>query len=69
LKKPPRRRLAAAQSLLAGYRSRIELASVYDVASVTPLEPAPKLSARLDNTVLIKREDVQPVHSFKLRGA
>jgi len=70
LKKPPRRRgLAAAQSLLANYRSRIELATVYDVAVVTPLESAPKLSARLDNRVLLKREDLQPVHSFKLRGA
>src|SRR5690349_12631185 len=70
LKKPPRRgRLAAAQSLLARYRSRVELATVYDVASVTPLEPAAKLSARLGNHVLIKREDLQPVFSFKLRGA
>ena len=42
---------------------------MYEVASVTPLEPAAKLSARLDNHVLIKREDLQPVFSFKLRGA
>ena len=40
-----------------------------DVARVTPLETAAKLSARLGNTVLLKREDLQPVHSFKLRGA
>jgi threonine dehydratase len=39
------------------------------VASVTPLEEAPKLSARLGNAVLLKREDLQPVRSFKLRGA
>jgi threonine dehydratase len=70
VKSPPRRRsLAAAQKLLASYRSRIERASVYDVASVTPLEEAPKLSARLGNAVLLKREDLQPVRSFKLRGA
>jgi threonine dehydratase len=42
---------------------------VYDVARETRLEPAPRLSARLDNEVLFKREDLQPVFSFKLRGA
>ena len=42
---------------------------VYDVARETPLEPAPGLSRRLGNTVLLKREDLQPVFSFKLRGA
>ena len=42
---------------------------VYDVAQETPLEPASRLSARLGNTVLLKREDLQPVFSFKLRGA
>ncbi len=42
---------------------------VYDVARETPLDPAPRLSARLGNTVLLKREDLQPVFSFKLRGA
>jgi len=70
MKTPPRRpALKAAQKLLASYRSRIELASVYDVASVTPLEPAPRLSARLNQRISLKREDLQPVHSFKLRGA
>jgi len=44
-------------------------ARVYDVADETPLEHAPRLSARLGNRVLIKREDLQPVFSFKLRGA
>lgn len=44
-------------------------ARVYDVADETPLEHAPRLSARLDNRILIKREDLQPVFSFKLRGA
>ena len=42
---------------------------VYDVAHETPLEPAPRLSARLGRPVLFKREDLQPVFSFKLRGA
>jgi len=55
--------------LLADYRARIDAAQVYDVAVVSPLQAAPKLSARLDNTVLLKREDLQSVHSFKLRGA
>jgi threonine dehydratase len=48
---------------------RILRARVYDVAIESPLERAPRLSARLDNQVLIKREDLQPVFSFKLRGA
>lgn len=42
---------------------------VYDVARETPLDPAGRLSRRLGNTVLFKREDQQPVFSFKLRGA
>ena len=42
---------------------------VYDVARETPLEPAQRLSRRLGNTILFKREDLQPVFSFKLRGA
>jgi threonine dehydratase len=42
---------------------------VYDVARETPLDAAPRLSERLDNEVLFKREDLQPVFSFKLRGA
>jgi threonine dehydratase len=44
-------------------------ARVYDVAIESPLHEAPKLSARLQNRVLLKREDMQPVFSFKLRGA
>ncbi|POR50094.1 pyridoxal-phosphate dependent enzyme, partial [Paraburkholderia eburnea] len=44
-------------------------ARVYDAARETELERAPNLSARLRNTVLLKREDNQPVFSFKLRGA
>jgi len=42
---------------------------VYDVARETPLDAAPRLSARLGNEVLLKREDLQPVFSFKIRGA
>jgi threonine dehydratase len=42
---------------------------VYDVARETPLHAAPRLSERLDNEVLLKREDLQPIFSFKLRGA
>src|SRR3970040_462612 len=42
---------------------------VYDVARETPLDAAPRLSERLSNEILLKREDLQPVFSFKLRGA
>lgn len=51
------------------YLKRILTARVYDVAIETPLEHAPALSARCGNTILLKREDMQPVFSFKLRGA
>ncbi|MGD8788465.1 MAG: pyridoxal-phosphate dependent enzyme, partial [Burkholderiales bacterium] len=51
------------------YLERILSARVYDVAIESPLELAPALSARLGNTLLLKREDMQPVFSFKIRGA
>jgi threonine dehydratase len=51
------------------YLRKILTARVYDVAQETPLEPARGLSLRLKNNVLLKREDMQPVFSFKLRGA
>jgi threonine dehydratase len=51
------------------YLRRVLTARVYDVALETPLEKARLLSARLGNDVLLKREDNQPVFSFKLRGA
>jgi len=51
------------------YLKRILTSKVYDIAVETPLEPAPQVSARISNTVLLKREDYQPVFSFKLRGA
>ncbi|MFO0945170.1 MAG: threonine ammonia-lyase, biosynthetic [Planctomycetota bacterium] len=54
---------------LLDYLQRILNARVYDVAIESPLEHARKLSERVGNTVWLKREDTQPVHSFKLRGA
>jgi len=51
------------------YVEKILKAKVYDVAIETSLEAAPRLSRRLDNRVLFKREDLQPVFSFKIRGA
>ena len=51
------------------YIERILKARVYDVAIQSPLEIAPRLSARLGNEILLKREDLQPVFSFKIRGA
>ncbi|NOX27200.1 MAG: threonine ammonia-lyase, biosynthetic [Gammaproteobacteria bacterium] len=51
------------------YPKKIKQAPVYDVAKRTPLERAAKLSSALNNNVLLKREDLQPIFSFKLRGA
>jgi len=51
------------------YIERILKSRVYDVARETPLDPVPLLSARLGNAVFLKREDLQPVFSFKIRGA
>lgn len=51
------------------YLKKILLARVYEVAKKTPLDTQPNLSARIGNRVLLKREDMQPVFSFKLRGA
>ncbi|MCG3730739.1 threonine ammonia-lyase, biosynthetic [Vibrio cincinnatiensis] len=53
----------------ADYLRQILRAPVYEVAIVTPLQEMPRLSARIKNRVQLKREDRQPVHSFKLRGA
>ena len=47
---------------------RILSAPVYDVAEETPIHAAPSLSKRLGNTILVKREDLQPTFSFKLRA-
>jgi threonine dehydratase len=57
------------QLMLTEYVERILKARVYDVAIETPLDEMPRLSARLNNTLWLKREDLQPVFSFKLRGA
>ena len=54
---------------LDDYLQRIQAARVYDVAIQSPLETANNLSRRLNNRVLLKREDLQPVFSFKCRGA
>ncbi len=51
------------------YVERILKARVYDVAIESPLDPLPRLSVRTGNELLLKREDLQPVFSFKLRGA
>lgn len=53
----------------ADFVERILKARVYDVAIESPLERATRLSKRLGNEILLKREDLQPVFSFKLRGA
>ena len=67
---PPVRAVSAkGQRIAAHYLKRVLTARVYDVAHETPLAPARLLSRRLGNQVLLKREDQQPVFSFKLRGA
>ncbi|HSV54067.1 MAG TPA: threonine ammonia-lyase, biosynthetic, partial [Burkholderiaceae bacterium] len=67
MKPAPLKRPKALQP--ADYLKKILTARVYDVAVESGLEPAKNLSRRLHNKVLLKREDQQPVFSFKLRGA
>ena len=55
--------------MLEQYVKKILTSRVYDVAVETPLQPARQLSERLGNRILLKREDLQPVYSFKIRGA
>jgi threonine dehydratase len=55
--------------MLEQYVKKILTSRVYDVAVETPLQVAGQLSARLGNTILLKREDLHPVFSFKIRGA
>ncbi|MGB5178421.1 MAG: pyridoxal-phosphate dependent enzyme, partial [Gammaproteobacteria bacterium] len=55
--------------MLERYMKKILGSRVYDVAQVTPLQQATRLSSRLGNRVWMKREDLQAVHSFKCRGA
>ncbi len=54
---------------MTDYIRKILTSSVYEIAEQTPLEPMELLSARLGVPVLVKREDMQPVFSFKIRGA
>jgi threonine dehydratase len=61
--------LLNAKEHVVGYLSKILNARVYDVAIESELQHAKNLSAHLKNTVLLKREDTQPVFSFKIRGA
>ena len=68
----PKKKKSQARSApltLADYLQKILTARVYDVAVETALEVAKNLSKRLNNQILLKREDTQPVFSFKLRGA
>ena len=51
------------------YNKLIKASNVYDVAEVTPITKANNLSKSLKNAIFLKREDLQPVFSFKLRGA
>src|SRR5690606_27370822 len=55
--------------MLEQYMKKILTSRVYDVAVETPLQPARQLTERLGNQILLKREDLQPVYSFKIRGA
>jgi threonine dehydratase len=66
---PPRLPGPQGRRIAAAYLQQVLTARVYDVARETPLEPARSLSRRIGNQVLLKREDQQPVFSFKLRGA
>ena len=61
--------LLPAEPCGAEYLRAVLRSPVYEVAQVTPLQKMEKISSRLGNTILVKREDRQPVHSFKLRGA
>ena len=55
--------------MLEQYVKKILTSRVYDVAVETPLQNARQLSERLGNDIWLKREDLQPVFSFKIRGA
>ncbi|MBC3372906.1 threonine ammonia-lyase, biosynthetic [Pseudomonas sp. SWRI92] len=59
----------AEQALLEHYVKKILAAPVYELAVATPLQAAPALSQALGNRILLKREDLQPTFSFKIRGA
>ena len=57
------------KKVIKNYIERIENSKVYEVANVSPLSKADKLSKELVNSIYLKREDLQPTHSFKIRGA
>eukprot|EP00923_Selenidium_pygospionis_P006527 GHVN01011222.1.p1 GENE.GHVN01011222.1~~GHVN01011222.1.p1 ORF type:complete len:555 (+),score=57.12 GHVN01011222.1:122-1786(+) len=61
--------LTTREAILRPHLNRILTSSVYDVAKETPLDKAPTLSERLGYNVMLKREDLQPIFSFKIRGA
>ncbi|HBX55568.1 MAG TPA: threonine ammonia-lyase, biosynthetic [Pseudomonas sp.] len=63
------RKAACDTAMLEQYVKKILTSRVYDVAVETPLQTANQLSERLGNQILLKREDLQPVYSFKIRGA
>jgi len=67
--RPENQQLITAQTEELDYLRRILLAPIYDTVVETELTPLTKLSTRLNNHIYLKREDQQPVHSFKLRGA
>ncbi len=64
-----REKPASEAVMLEQYVKKILTSRVYDVAVETPLQPARQLSERTGNQILLKREDLQPVYSFKIRGA
>ena len=51
------------------YVKKIESANLYDLVQKTPINFASSLSEKLENSIYIKREDLQPTHSFKVRGS
>ncbi|KNE59224.1 threonine ammonia-lyase, biosynthetic [Allomyces macrogynus ATCC 38327] len=67
--KKPKRDKKVLPSRHPDYLKMILTAPIYDLAKETPLQLAENLTARLSNTVFLKREDMQPVFSFKIRGA
>ena len=57
------------KKVIKNYIEKIENSKVYEVASISPLTKADNLSKELANSIFLKREDLQPTHSFKIRGA
>ena len=57
------------KKVIKNYIDKIENSKVYEVANISPLTKADNLSKELANSIFLKREDLQPTHSFKIRGA